>query len=222
MPLPRPALSQALSASRGSKCSTLRHRHPAAWTTNAGLTALPRPAMPLLGVGGGWRRLLGTGPGSSGDDPHAVLGVAPGASLDAIKEAYRRCALRWHPDRATDTGNEAANRNFRLATEAFAVLRNGVGGAPSSPGAALNRAGTGTALDNARVGGARGGPGTRLGGRGQGGFRGSGSTHMVPGNSCFCFVLPFLTRCSSFSFVPPHARRAPATAVLAVPVCVAS
>ena len=35
-------------------------------------------------------------------DPHAVLGVAPGASADEITSAYRELAKRWHPDRAED------------------------------------------------------------------------------------------------------------------------
>jgi curved DNA-binding protein CbpA len=32
-------------------------------------------------------------------DPHAVLGVAPGASAADLAAAYRREAKRWHPDR---------------------------------------------------------------------------------------------------------------------------
>eukprot|EP00227_Mantoniella_beaufortii_P007653 CAMPEP_0197594790 /NCGR_PEP_ID=MMETSP1326-20131121/21429_1 /TAXON_ID=1155430 /ORGANISM="Genus nov. species nov., Strain RCC2288" /LENGTH=32 /DNA_ID= /DNA_START= /DNA_END= /DNA_ORIENTATION= len=31
-------------------------------------------------------------------DPHAVLGVARGASEAELKAAYRKAALRWHPD----------------------------------------------------------------------------------------------------------------------------
>jgi|AntAceMinimDraft_5_1070358.scaffolds.fasta_scaffold61623_1 DnaJ-domain-containing protein 1 len=32
-------------------------------------------------------------------DPHRVLGVAPGASDTEVKAAYRKAALKWHPDR---------------------------------------------------------------------------------------------------------------------------
>ena len=32
------------------------------------------------------------------DDPHAVLGVAPDASLDEIRAAYRRLIRSHHPD----------------------------------------------------------------------------------------------------------------------------
>jgi DnaJ like chaperone protein len=38
------------------------------------------------------------GPGDGSDDPHAVLGVAPDASLDEIRAAYRRLIRAHHPD----------------------------------------------------------------------------------------------------------------------------
>lgn len=31
-------------------------------------------------------------------DPHAVLGLTPGATLEQATEAYKRLAKRWHPD----------------------------------------------------------------------------------------------------------------------------
>lgn len=36
-----------------------------------------------------------------GDDYYAVLGIAPGASAAAIRQAFRRQAMRWHPDHFT-------------------------------------------------------------------------------------------------------------------------
>ena len=46
-------------------------------------------------------------------DPHAVLGVTPDASPAELKRAYRRLAMRWHPDRNVDP----------LATERFKQIR---------------------------------------------------------------------------------------------------
>lgn len=36
-----------------------------------------------------------------GDDYYAVLGVAPSASAAAVRQAFRRQAMRWHPDHFT-------------------------------------------------------------------------------------------------------------------------
>ena len=63
-------------------------------------------------------------------DPHHVLGVPPGASEAEIKAAYRRAALRWHPDRnaASDAAASAtAATRFREASEAFERLTSAAG-----------------------------------------------------------------------------------------------
>jgi len=39
-------------------------------------------------------------------DPHAVLGVARGASREEIARAYREQLKRYHPDRVADLGPE--------------------------------------------------------------------------------------------------------------------
>jgi DnaJ-domain-containing protein 1 len=39
-------------------------------------------------------------------DPHAVLGVARGATRDEIAQAYRDQMKRYHPDRVADLGDE--------------------------------------------------------------------------------------------------------------------
>ena len=54
-------------------------------------------------------------------EPHAVLGVAPGASLDEITSAYRELAKRWHPDRAP--GAEAEARMVEI-NAAYELLRS--------------------------------------------------------------------------------------------------
>lgn len=53
-------------------------------------------------------------------DPHAVLGVDPGASADEITSSYRDLAKRWHPDRAP--GPEAELRMAEI-NAAYEVLR---------------------------------------------------------------------------------------------------
>jgi molecular chaperone DnaJ len=54
-------------------------------------------------------------------DYYDVLGVAREATPEQIKSAYRKAALRWHPDRNPEKKQEAEER-FREATAAYSVL----------------------------------------------------------------------------------------------------
>lgn len=54
-------------------------------------------------------------------DYYEILGVPRDATPEQIKSAYRKAALRWHPDRNPDNHKEAEER-FREATEAYSVL----------------------------------------------------------------------------------------------------
>jgi molecular chaperone DnaJ len=54
-------------------------------------------------------------------DFYEVLGVVRTASVDEIKSAYRKAALKWHPDRNPQNKQEAEAK-FRESTEAYSVL----------------------------------------------------------------------------------------------------
>lgn len=53
-------------------------------------------------------------------DYYEILGVAKDADENAIKRAYRKLAMKYHPDRNPD--DKAASENFREVTEAYEVL----------------------------------------------------------------------------------------------------
>lgn len=55
-------------------------------------------------------------------DYYEVLGVAKSASADEIKKAYRKLAVKYHPDK--NQGDAAAEQSFKEATEAYEVLGN--------------------------------------------------------------------------------------------------
>ena len=58
-------------------------------------------------------------------DYYEVLGIQKGASEDDIKQAYRKAALKWHPDRwvsGTDAEKKTAEEKFKEASEAYSVL----------------------------------------------------------------------------------------------------
>ena len=58
---------------------------------------------------------------SKQQDFYAVLDVTREASAEQIKSAYRKAAMKWHPDRNPENKHEA-ELNFRAAAEAYSVL----------------------------------------------------------------------------------------------------
>jgi len=55
-------------------------------------------------------------------DLYDILGVDKGASKDELKRAYRKIAMKNHPDRNPD--NKEAEQNFKEAAEAYAILND--------------------------------------------------------------------------------------------------
>jgi curved DNA-binding protein len=54
------------------------------------------------------------------DDYYKVLGIDKGDDAEAIKKAYRKLALKYHPDR--NPNNREAEDKFKKISEAYAVL----------------------------------------------------------------------------------------------------
>jgi DnaJ-class molecular chaperone len=141
---------------------------------------------------------------SSQGDPHLTLGVAPGASLNEIKSAYRRLAKKYHPDAAgeralprflaiqvayerlvdgegrlrsagIDPASETPARP-RASRDAWRAQRSGSGGTARSGGAGGSgrAAGAGDATGRAGAAG-KAGAGGRAGTAGQAGTAGAGT-----------------------------------------------
>jgi len=52
-------------------------------------------------------------------DPYSVLGVSRTATKDEIKKAYRKLAMKYHPDR-----NDGKDEKFKEAKEAFDMIKD--------------------------------------------------------------------------------------------------
>jgi curved DNA-binding protein CbpA len=51
---------------------------------------------------------------------YEILGILPNASIDAIKSAYRKLVIKYHPDR--NAGNKDAERRFIEINQAYEIL----------------------------------------------------------------------------------------------------
>ena len=56
------------------------------------------------------------------EDPYKVLGVSPGASDDEIKQAYRKLAKQYHPDR--NPGDPVAAKKMQEVNAAYEQIKN--------------------------------------------------------------------------------------------------
>ncbi|KAI6057498.1 DnaJ-like protein subfamily B member 4-like protein [Aix galericulata] len=105
-PFPRASGSPSLCPHRA--CAPL----PFPLTSRA--TRAPIAAGPGRGRGRAGRRGAGMG-----KDYYRTLGLARGASDEEVKRAYRRQALRFHPDKNKEPG---AEERFKEVAEAYDVL----------------------------------------------------------------------------------------------------
>mgnify|MGYP001474423450 CR=1 FL=1 len=55
-------------------------------------------------------------------DCYDVLGVTKSSSKDEIKKAYRKLALKYHPDK--NKGDKNSEDKFKEASEAYHILSN--------------------------------------------------------------------------------------------------
>jgi len=58
---------------------------------------------------------------AASDDYYEVLGCPKTASEDDIRKAYKKAALRWHPDKNPDN-KEHAEQMFKQVSEAYQIL----------------------------------------------------------------------------------------------------
>jgi len=56
-------------------------------------------------------------------DYYQILGVSRDATADEIKKAYRKLAMKYHPDKAKGDKKQAEEK-FKQISEAYAVLSN--------------------------------------------------------------------------------------------------
>jgi hypothetical protein len=94
--------------------------------------------LPGARTGCQWPRLrasMDDAPPNAPDDPYAILGVARASTAAEIRRAYRRLALRLHPDRAGPGGTERFLRvagAYRLLSNPAACAAHDAGPPPST------------------------------------------------------------------------------------------
>src|SRR4051812_16059077 len=101
------AHAEALATEPGYQGRSLAHRHR---SFPRGIEAPGRRAPGL-----GYSIQMSTG---SSDDLYGLLGVHAEAAEEELRRAWRRLALRWHPDRA----GSGATATFQKLLAAYTVL----------------------------------------------------------------------------------------------------
>lgn len=62
---------------------------------------------------------------ASGKDYYKILGVKKNAKEKDLKKAYRKLALKWHPDKNIDN-KDLATKKFTAISEAYEILSDPV------------------------------------------------------------------------------------------------
>ncbi len=57
-------------------------------------------------------------------NPYTELDVPKSADTATIKSAYKKLALKWHPDKHAEEDREQATEKFKLVSEAYSILSN--------------------------------------------------------------------------------------------------
>ncbi len=82
------------------------------------------------------------------DDPYKVLGVSPNATDEEIKQAYRRLAKKYHPDR--NPGDAEAAKKMQQVNAAYEQIKNPAKAQPNSGGGYYGYGQQGQSSDNAQ------------------------------------------------------------------------
>lgn len=78
----------------------------------------------------GYRQSSGSSQSSYTKDPYKILGISSTATDDEVKKAYRRLAMKYHPDKMENMGEsmkKQAEAQFREINEAYETIKRARG-----------------------------------------------------------------------------------------------